>query len=162
MMYRSKGERIMTSQQFYQTGLAALQGLSLDSFSHEDLVEMVAGRLLKLSTVEDGITEEEIAEDCERAARICCELAFHPQGVSLNEKAVFKVIHALQQTLEDSITFGKYKGKTFQEILEIQPSYILWLQEEKIIKFSQEILERAENEENFRMPPEDFYWTSDK
>ena len=27
----------------------------------------------------------------------------------------------------DTITFGKYKGKTFDEISEINPSYILWL-----------------------------------
>lgn len=30
---------------------------------------------------------------------------------------------------KDIITFGKYKGKTFDEISEIEPSYILWLSE---------------------------------
>ena len=30
---------------------------------------------------------------------------------------------------EDIINFGKYKGKTFDEISDIEPSYILWLAE---------------------------------
>ena len=30
---------------------------------------------------------------------------------------------------EDIITFGKYKGKTFDEIADIDPDYILWLDE---------------------------------
>jgi hypothetical protein len=28
---------------------------------------------------------------------------------------------------EDIITFGKYKGKTFDDIADIDPDYILWL-----------------------------------
>jgi len=28
---------------------------------------------------------------------------------------------------EDKITFGKYKGKTFEEIANVEPEYILWL-----------------------------------
>ena len=28
---------------------------------------------------------------------------------------------------EDKITFGKYRGKTFDEIANIDPDYILWL-----------------------------------
>ncbi len=28
---------------------------------------------------------------------------------------------------EDKITFGKYKGKTFEKIADIDPDYILWL-----------------------------------
>lgn len=28
---------------------------------------------------------------------------------------------------EDKITFGKYKGKTFKKIADIDPDYILWL-----------------------------------
>jgi hypothetical protein len=28
---------------------------------------------------------------------------------------------------EDIITFGKYKGKTFDEIADLDPDYILWL-----------------------------------
>ena len=30
---------------------------------------------------------------------------------------------------EDIITFGKYKGKSFEEISDIEPLYILWLDE---------------------------------
>ena len=29
----------------------------------------------------------------------------------------------------DTITFGKYKGKTFNEIANIDPDYIIWLDE---------------------------------
>ena len=30
---------------------------------------------------------------------------------------------------EDKITFGKYKGKTFNEIADIDSNYIIWLNE---------------------------------
>ena len=30
---------------------------------------------------------------------------------------------------KDVIDFGKYKGKTFEDISNIEPSYILWLSE---------------------------------
>jgi hypothetical protein len=30
---------------------------------------------------------------------------------------------------KDVITFGKYKGKVFDEIAEIDPSYIIWVKE---------------------------------
>lgn len=39
---------------------------------------------------------------------------------------------------EDKITFGKYCNKTFDEISDIDPDYILWLSENvKTIKFSE-------------------------
>jgi hypothetical protein len=38
--------------------------------------------------------------------------------------------------LKSKITFGKYSGKTFDEISDIDPEYILWLDENvKTIKF---------------------------
>lgn len=43
------------------------------------------------------------------------------------------------------LTFGKYKYKTVQHILRTEPSYILWLHEEKIVKFPQGILDNAED-----------------
>ena len=78
----------MKSLKLYQAGLAAVEELSLEDWEHEELVAMVAGRLLKLKEEEweNGGehfgTHEEEREDCERAARICCSLAFAPQGLS--------------------------------------------------------------------------------
>ena len=43
------------------------------------------------------------------------------------------------------LTFGKYKYKTIQHILRTEPSYILWLHEEKIVKFPDEIVNMAED-----------------
>ncbi len=52
---------------------------------------------------------------------------------------------------EDIITFGKYKGKSFDEISEIEPSYIFWLDENVDgIKFSKKWLELVEWDERER------------
>jgi hypothetical protein len=46
---------------------------------------------------------------------------------------------------EDIITFGKYKGKTFDEIADIDPDYILWLDENvKDVKLSKKWIECVE------------------
>lgn len=42
------------------------------------------------------------------------------------------------------LLFGKFKHKTIQHVLRTEPSYILWLDEEKIVNFSREILTKAE------------------
>jgi hypothetical protein len=43
---------------------------------------------------------------------------------------------------EDVISFGKYKGQTFDEIADIDPDYILWLDENvKDVKFLKKWLE---------------------
>lgn len=48
---------------------------------------------------------------------------------------------------EDIISFGKYKGKSFDEIAEIEPSYILWLHENvDSIKFSKKWLDLVEQD----------------
>jgi hypothetical protein len=48
---------------------------------------------------------------------------------------------------KDIITFGKFKGKTFDEIADIEPSYILWLSENiEEIKFPQKWLEAIEQD----------------
>jgi hypothetical protein len=49
------------------------------------------------------------------------------------------------------LLFGKHRYQTIQHVLREEPSYILWLQEEKIVKFTQEILDKAED----RMRDED-------
>ena len=46
---------------------------------------------------------------------------------------------------EDTITFGKYKGKTFDEIADIDPDYILWLDENvKDVKLPKKWIECVE------------------
>lgn len=47
----------------------------------------------------------------------------------------------------DVLTFGKYKGMTVRYILDVDPSYILWLDEEKICSISQSILDNATDED---------------
>lgn len=47
----------------------------------------------------------------------------------------------------DKIGFGKYKGKTVQEILEDDPTYVRWL---------------IDNVETFKMSPEDTRETLDR
>lgn len=44
----------------------------------------------------------------------------------------------------ETFTFGKYKGCTVEKVMMENAGYILWLQGEHIVHFSQEILERAE------------------
>lgn len=48
---------------------------------------------------------------------------------------------------DDELTFGKHKGKTVYWILEHEPSYILWLSDEKIVQFPDEILNNADEYE---------------
>ena len=46
---------------------------------------------------------------------------------------------------EDKITFGKYNGKTFEEIANIDPDYILWLDEKvKDVKLPKKWIECVE------------------
>ena len=64
--------------------------------------------------------------------------------------------------IEDIINFGKYKGKTFNEISDIEPSYILWLSENvDSIKLPKDWLEAIEwdvreEEDNFMDAYESF------
>ncbi len=71
---------------------------------------------------------------------------------------------AVRQIVDDYavvITFGKFKGKTFDWIAENEPSYIIWLSEEGIVKFSDEILDAAIMDDMNNTPPEDFFWQPD-
>lgn len=42
------------------------------------------------------------------------------------------------------LTIGKFKHKTIQHVLRTEPSYILWLHEERIVKFPDDIILAAE------------------
>lgn len=52
------------------------------------------------------------------------------------------------KALTQKMNFGKYKGQTIEEIINNDPSYILYLSDEKIAKFSEEILDYAEESES--------------
>jgi hypothetical protein len=41
------------------------------------------------------------------------------------------------------ITFGKFKGKTIEEVLEIEPSYITWAHSKNLINVDENTLRRA-------------------
>lgn len=48
----------------------------------------------------------------------------------------------------DTITFGKYKGKTLNEIAELDAGYIVWLNEEiKTIKIDTDFVSQCLREE---------------
>jgi hypothetical protein len=43
------------------------------------------------------------------------------------------------------ITFGKFKGKTIEEVIETEPSYVVWLHGKKLIEIDDETLRKAKN-----------------
>lgn len=45
----------------------------------------------------------------------------------------------------DVLLFGKYKYCTIQHVLQVDPSYILWLEFERVVKLPKEILFDAED-----------------
>ncbi|MBX4206147.1 hypothetical protein KW795_03020, partial [Candidatus Microgenomates bacterium] len=53
-------------------------------------------------------------------------------------------------SVNDVLTFGKHKGLTVDFVLESDPAYIVWLEEEKICEVEQEIYNLAQecDEEN--------------
>ena len=44
----------------------------------------------------------------------------------------------------DVLTFGKHKGKSVEWVLNNEPGYIVWLEEEKICDIEQEIYNLAQ------------------
>jgi len=54
--------------------------------------------------------------------------------------------HKYQQEIKaesEILTFGKYKYKTIQHVLRVEPSYVLWLDEKEIVKFPVKIVNKA-------------------
>jgi hypothetical protein len=41
------------------------------------------------------------------------------------------------------ITFGKFKGKTIKEVIEIEPSYITWAHSKNLISVDEKTLSKA-------------------
>ena len=53
----------------------------------------------------------------------------------------------MTEELKIVVTFGKYKGKTLDEISDINPSYICWLKENvKTIKIPKWLVEACERD----------------
>lgn len=60
----------------------------------------------------------------------------------------------IRQSIKDEseiILFGKYRHCTVQYILKTEPSYVLWLHENKIVEFTKKILDLAEDMNNDRL-----------
>ena len=55
--------------------------------------------------------------------------------------------------LSDKISFGKYSGFTFQEILFKDPGYILWLDKKEIVEFPENIIDSAAHADSFSYDP---------
>jgi hypothetical protein len=71
---------------------------------------------------------------------------------------------AIRQVITDPIdiiNFGKYSGKTIEFIIQNNPYYIFWLDDNKIVSFSQNIIDSAIMEEINNSPPESFFWQPD-
>lgn len=56
-----------------------------------------------------------------------------------------KKFHQVIKEESEILLFGKYKYMTVQHILRIDPSYIIWLDAKKIVKFPGEIIAKAED-----------------
>jgi len=57
----------------------------------------------------------------------------------------------MKQTIKkysETIIFGKYKGKSFRYILKENPSYILWLDRENIVKMPSSLVNKAREANN--------------
>lgn len=50
------------------------------------------------------------------------------------------------------LLFGKFKHKTIQHVLRTEPGYILWLHENKIVKFPKDIVDLAEDKVDDNAP----------
>jgi len=58
-------------------------------------------------------------------------------------------------------TFGKYKGKTCDEVADKNPGYLVWLDENEVADINKEILEAAVIDDANNSPPEEYFWTPD-
>jgi hypothetical protein len=48
------------------------------------------------------------------------------------------------KSLKDVFNFGKHKGESIESVISSDPGYILWCHDEKVAKFTKEILGYAE------------------
>jgi len=57
-------------------------------------------------------------------------------------------VRQIVKSYDDVITFGKFKGKTFKVIAEVQPSYLEWLNNEEIVDMPAEMVQAAIDDAN--------------
>jgi hypothetical protein len=48
------------------------------------------------------------------------------------------------KSLKDVFNFGKHKGESIESVISSDPGYILWCQDEKVAKFTDKMIEYAE------------------
>ena len=56
------------------------------------------------------------------------------------------------KSLSDTFNFGKHKGETIESVISSDPGYILWAHDEKVAKFTEDILgyaDEADTEQRF-------------
>jgi hypothetical protein len=69
----------------------------------------------------------------------------------------------LRQTITDGLdilTFGMYRGKTIDWVIENNPDYMLWLNEKGIAKFPKCLLDEADESARY-LEPEEAYMFPD-
>lgn len=65
----------------------------------------------------------------------------------------------IQITRDTVLQFGKHKGWTIGDCVECDPSYVIWLSEDEVMKIPDDILEEAqENWDADQMEQEDDFW----
>lgn len=57
-------------------------------------------------------------------------------------------VRQIVKSYDDVITFGKFKGKTFGVIAEVEPSYLEWLNNEEIVDMPAEMVQAAIDDAN--------------
>ena len=60
-------------------------------------------------------------------------------------------------TLADILRFGKYRGKTVKEVIDLNPGYILWMHDEGFV-IDDAVYDLACVADANNSPPEDFFW----
>ena len=63
-----------------------------------------------------------------------------------------------EDLINQTITFGKYKGKTWDEVSDIDPSYVLWAVDNvKEVKLPQSFIDAVEMDQQER---EEDFWSA--
>ena len=61
-------------------------------------------------------------------------------------------------TRDTVLQFGKHKGWTIGDCVEADPSYVIWLSEDEVMKIPADILEEAQENENIDWWDEPSYY----
>lgn len=65
--------------------------------------------------------------------------------MSVDAQELIRDAKGNNMNIQDVMTFGKYKGKTIEYIINFDPQYIIWLQRNSIreISFNGDIIDKA-------------------